>query len=122
MRIHNLYADASGESHFRDLEVEWVEETRSGKVSRRSPATGIIFRQVPPTYDLDWHPAPRRQYIINLDGGVRITASDGESRVIGAGEVLLVEDTTGKGHLSKAVGDTVRHCILVPADYGVSRN
>jgi hypothetical protein len=116
MRIHNLYADASGQSHFRDLEVEWVEETRSGKLSRRLPATGIIFRQVPPTYDLDWHPAPRRQYIINLDAGVRITASDGESRVIGAGEVLLVEDTKGQGHLSKAVGQQIRHCIFVPVE------
>ena len=116
MRIHHLYADASGESHFRDIEVEWAEETCSGKLSRRLPATGIIFRQVPPTYDLDWHPAPRRQYIINLDAGVQITASDGESRVIGAGEVILVEDTTGKGHLSKAVGNRLRHCIFVPID------
>jgi hypothetical protein len=116
MRIHNLYTDAGGDSHFRDIEVEWVEETRAGKLSRRLPASGIIFRQVPPTYDLDWHPAPRRQYIINLDAGVRITASDGESRVIGAGEVILVEDTTGKGHLSKAVDSKLRHCIFVPID------
>jgi hypothetical protein len=116
MRIHNLYADPSGQSHFRDLQVEWVEETRSGKLSRRLPASGIIFRQVPPTYDLDWHPAPRRQYIINLDAGVQITASDGESRVIGAGEVLLVEDTSGKGHLSKAVDKKIRHCIFVPVE------
>ena len=69
-----------------------------------------------PTYDLDWHPAPRRQYIINLDAGVRITASDGESRVIGAGEVILVEDTTGKGHRSQAVDQKIRHCIFVPVD------
>ena len=116
MRIHNLYTDASGQSHFRDINVEWAEETRAGKLSKRLPATGIIFRQVPPTYDLDWHPAPRRQYIINLDAGVQITASDGESRVIGAGEVILVEDTTGKGHLSKAVGGQVRHSIFVPVE------
>jgi hypothetical protein len=116
MRIHNLYVDASGETHFRDLEVEWVEQTRGGRLSQRFPATGIIFREVPLEYDLDWHPAPRRQYIINLDAGVQITASDGESRVIGAGEVLLVEDTTGKGHLSKAVGNQLRHCVYVATD------
>jgi hypothetical protein len=116
MRIHNLYADAKGESHWRDIEVEWVEQTPGGKLSKRLPATGIIFRQVPPSYDLDWHPAPRRQYIINLDAGVQITASDGEARVIGAGEVVLVEDTHGKGHLSKAVGAKLRHCIFVPVE------
>src|SRR6266704_386155 len=84
--------------------------------SKRLPATGIIFREVPPTYDLDWHPAPRRQYIISLDNGVQITASDGESRVIGAGEILLVEDTTGKGHLSKALNERLRNCIFVALD------
>src|SRR5919106_1658223 len=115
MRLHNLYTDASGESHFRDIEVEWVEETRSGKFSKRFPATGIIFRQVPSTYDLDWHPAPRRHYIINLDAGVRITASDGDSRVIGAGEVILVEDTTGKGHLSQGLGQ-MRHSLFIPLE------
>ena len=116
MRIHNLYADAKGETHFRDIEIEWAQETPGGRLSKRLPATGIIFRQVPPVYDLDWHPAPRRQYIINLDAGVRITASDGESRIIGAGEVILVEDTTGKGHLSKAVDGKLRHCIFVAVD------
>ena len=116
MRIHNLYTDASGESHWRDIQVEWVEETRSGKLSKRFPASGIIFREAPATYDLDWHPAPRRQYIINLDAGVQLTASDGESRAIGAGEVILVEDVTGKGHLSQAVEGKVRHCIFVPVD------
>ena len=116
MRIHNLYTDNAGETHFRDIEVEWVEETRGGRLSARLPATGIIFRQVPAEYDLDWHPAPRRQYIINLDAGVELTASDGEKRVIGAGEVILVEDTSGKGHLSKAVENKVRHCIFVPVE------
>jgi len=98
MRIHNLYTDASGQSHFRDIEVEWVEERRGSKLSKRLPANGIIFRETQAEHDIDWHPAPRRQYIINLDAGVKITASDGESRVIGTGEVILVEDTTGKGH------------------------
>jgi hypothetical protein len=116
MRIHNLYVDEHGESHFRDVEVQWVEERNSSKLSARLPANGIIFRETAGDYDLDWHPAPRRQYIINLDGGVRITASDGESRVIGAGEVLLVEDVTGKGHLSKSVGGQMRHSIFVPVE------
>jgi quercetin dioxygenase-like cupin family protein len=116
MRIHNLYVDANGETHFRDIEVTWVEERNFSKISAQQPATGIIFRETSPDYDLDWHPAPRRQYIINLDGAVQITASDGEARTIGAGEVLLVEDTSGKGHLSKSVGGKMRRSIFVPID------
>ena len=116
MRIHNLYTDANGESHFRDLEVEWVEERRGSKLSKRLPATGVIFRQTRAEHSLDWHPAPRRQYIVNLDAGVKITASDGESRVIAAGEVILVEDTTGKGHLSDHVEGKIRHSLFIPIE------
>ena len=116
MKIHRLYTDSKGESHFADMEVEFTEATRAGRLSARLPATGVIFREVPPDYDLDWHPAPRRQYIVNLDAGVQITASDGEARRIGAGEILLVEDTWGKGHLSKAVDAQMRHCIFITLD------
>ena len=75
-----------------------------------------MFGEASPTYDLGWHPAPRRQYVINLDGAMQITASDGEVRTIGTGEVLLVEDTSGKGHLSKAVAGKMRRSIYVPID------
>ena len=93
MRIHNLYEDANGESHFRDIEVDWVEETSTGKLSKRLPATGIMFRETTTDYENSWHRAPRRQYVISLGGGISITASDGETRHIGAGEIVLVEDT-----------------------------
>ena len=75
MRIHNLYVDPNGETHFRDIDVEWKNEGRGGKTSATLPATGIIFRETPGTYDYEWHPAPRRQYIINLDGAVSIQAT-----------------------------------------------
>ena len=46
----------------------------------------------------------------------RIQASDGETRIIGAGEVILVEDTHGKGHCSKAIEGKMRHSIFVPIE------
>ena len=116
MKITRLYVDEQGETHFDDIEVEWAEEGPGGKLSKRVPATGIIFRQVHADYDYDWHNAPRRQYIINLDAGVEITVSDGEKRVIGAGEVFLVEDTHGKGHISRSVNNQLRHSIFVTLD------
>jgi hypothetical protein len=65
MRIHNIYTDASGQSHFRDIKVEWVEERRGSKLSKRPTASGIIFRETQAEHDVDWHPAPRRQCIVN---------------------------------------------------------
>jgi len=116
MRIHNLYEDENGESHWRDIEVEWTEQTIGGPASSRLPASGVIFRQMPTTYDLDWHPAPRRQYIVILDGTVQITASDGEVRILNAGGIALVEDVAGKGHRSKNLSGHPYHTLFVALD------
>ena len=116
MKVHNIYADADGESHFRDVDVAWAHEGLGGRMSERLPATGVIFRETGGDYALDWHNAPRRQYIVNLDAAVEITVSDGEIRVIGPGEVILAEDVTGKGHLSRAVSGQVRRSLFIPVD------
>jgi hypothetical protein len=116
MRIHNLYEDEAGVSHFRDVEVEWDEFRPANKFSARQPASGIVFRETTKDYTVDRHPAPRRQYVINLDAAVHITAGDGETRYIGPGEVVLVEDTAGKGHISKFVGGAMRRSIFVALD------
>src|SRR5438094_10636460 len=53
MRIHNLYTDDKGESHFRDIEVEWIEERRGSKLSKKLPATGVIFRETQAEHNVD---------------------------------------------------------------------
>lgn len=116
MHVHNLYEDDKGESHWRDIEIDWAQEGPEGKTTARMTATGIIFRQTASEHDRPWHPAPRRQFIINLDAGVELVASDGDSRKIGAGEVILVEDVSGKGHLSKSINNQMRHSIFVPIE------
>jgi hypothetical protein len=117
MRIHNLYEDADGESHFRDIEVDWAEETPSGKMSKRLPATGIVFRETTADYKNSWHRAPRRQYVISLAGGISITASDGETRHIAPARSCWSRTPPGKGHVTRSSGDKPRHTIFVPIDW-----
>jgi hypothetical protein len=116
VKIHNIYADENGESHFRDIDVELDKVDEVSAMSKTMPASGVIFRHTQGAYELDWHPAPRRQYIVNLDGPMKITASDGEARTVGPGEIILVEDTTGKGHRTEAVDGKPRHSIQIPID------
>ena len=54
---------------------------------------------------MDWHPAPHRQYVICLSGGVEIGLGDGTTHHFGPGDARLVEDTTGQGHTTKWTGD-----------------
>jgi len=115
MRIHSLFADASGETHFRTLEIELAEIGPDGATSKLFPAKGIIFRTTPGDWFFNWHRATRKQYVVNLDASHQVTASDGETRIIGAGEIYLVEDLYGKGHLSRGLGQ-FRHSLLIPTE------
>ena len=65
----------------------------------------LFFSGAPSGWHGDWHPAPRRQFSCNLAGEVEVTASDGETRLFLPGDVLLLEDTTGKGHKTKVTSE-----------------
>lgn len=114
MRYFRIYADQNGESHFEDIEVEPDQTSRGSELSALIPATGLIFRRSPADQFIDWHPAPCRQFVITLSGRAKIEASDGEIRQIGPGTVMLADDTTGKGHITRGVGTEERISIFVP--------
>ena len=40
--------------------------------------------------------------------------TSGDKRRFAAGEVVLVEDTTGTGHRTRAVSDGVRRSLFIP--------
>ena len=115
MRVTRLFTGDDNRSHFEDIEID-IAPLRSSLVSELIPATGVIFRQTGGDYDLDFHNAPRRQYIVNLRGSVEITVGSGEKRVFGPGEVILAEDTEGQGHISRAVNGGVRHSLFITLD------
>jgi hypothetical protein len=116
MKIVRIYTGSDGESHFEDLVLDFVPEGLVGALTPLQAATGIRFRETGPEYDYDWHTAPRRQYVINLSGGVEIEVGDGSSRRLGPGDVLLAEDVTGRGHKSRAIGTETRRSIFVTLD------
>ena len=116
MRITRLYSGDDGESHFEDVELKLDARGIAGRMSELEGATGILFRETDGSYDLDFHNAPRRQYIINLEGAVEIETGDGTKRVFGPGDIILAEDLTGRGHISRAVGGQARSSIFVTLD------
>lgn len=116
MKITRLYTGDDMESHFEDVVIELEDAGDIGLLSEKLNATGIIFRRTEPTYDYDWHNAPQRQYIIMLDGSVDVEVGDGSKRRFSTGEVLLVEDVTGRGHKSRAVNNEARTSIFVTID------
>jgi hypothetical protein len=116
MKITRLYTGDDGESHFEDIDIPLRDAGEIGRLSELQPTTGIIFRETGADYDYDWHTAPRRQYIILLDNGVDITIGDGTTRRFEVGEILLVEDTTGRGHITRTINNQPRRSIFVTLD------
>ncbi len=117
MRITRVYADERGDSHFGERDVELRDAGPIGHLSDAIAATAVIFRHNDAGYDYDWHVAPRRQYVVLLDGSpIEIETSDGDRRTFGLGEVLLLEDTTGKGHRSRHLEPRERRSLFIALD------
>ena len=112
MTYTRIYADKNGETHFEDVTVH-MTDSRHARLSEMIAAKGVIFR-LTKDYFVDWHPAPRRQFVVNLSGEVEIVASDGEKRVLGPGTILLADDVGSKGHTSRGLGTTERLSLFIP--------
>jgi len=112
-QVTRIYSDSNGDSRFEDVEIPLNESGNIGNLSDAVATNGIIFREVEPSYDWNFHNAPQKQYIILLDGEIEIETSLREKRIFKAGEVLLVEDTTGKGHKTRNVQPKKRKSIFI---------
>lgn len=113
MRITRVYTAPDGASHFEDVDVPLRDAGEIGRLSEPHPARQVIFRENDPDYDYDWHTAPARQYIVLLDGAIEIEVSGGEKRRFGGGDVLLMEDTTGRGHRTRTVDGRARRSLFI---------
>lgn len=113
MHYTRIYSDANGESHFEVVEIQLKDNGHLGFVSEVMKAKAIQFRENPADYYWDFHNAPARQFILLLDGEIEITTSLGEKRQFTAGDILLVEDTEGKGHRTENVKKEKRKSIFI---------
>ena len=109
MGLYRLYTGADGESHVEELKLADHPELKDSQA-----ATGISMQEFPAKQFLDWHPAPRRQWVIILSGELEIGLGDGTLRRFGPGDARLVEDTAGRGHTTRTIGDGPCLTAVVP--------
>ena len=114
--IVRIFTGADGQSHMEDVAVALEDFGMSGQISELWPGRGVQFRTVEGDYQLDFHTAPRRQLVVNLAGSVEIEVGDGTKRVLGPGSILLAEDMTGQGHISRNVNGEARSCLFIHLD------
>ncbi len=109
MGTYRLYTGGDGESH-----IDPVDLSQTPQWTQAQEATTITFREAKVGNFQDWHPAPRRQYIMIISGQLEIGLSDGSKHVFGPGDARLVEDTTGKGHTTATHGNVPCVTAVIP--------
>jgi len=118
MRYRRLFSDEQGESHFDEVQIEfastdYVAGAAPLKLSPALDATQYSFMNAPAGWTSDWHPSSARNLFVVLSGAWEVTASDGETRRFKTGDVLLVEDTTGKGHASRVTSEESSLAVMI---------
>lgn len=105
MGTYRIYTGDDGQSRWEEIDLSSTPAWTSN-----IPTTHVVFREDPVGKFQDWHPAPRRQFVIILSGQLEIGFGDGTKKVFGAGDARLVEDVTGQGHTTGVYGNAP--CVL----------
>jgi quercetin dioxygenase-like cupin family protein len=111
--VTRLYTGPDGQTHVEDMELKFTGDP-SNQVSQLLKVTGAEIHRAPAGRVNDWHTAPRRQYVITLSGRGEIEITGGRKISLEPGHIELAEDTTGKGHITRAVGSEDRVTIQLP--------
>jgi quercetin dioxygenase-like cupin family protein len=109
----HLYTGSDGQTHAEEMEAKFSAGSRN-EVFKLINSTGAELHRAAPGTVIDWHTAPRRQYVITLSGQGELEVSGGEKIHVGPGHIDLVEDTTGKGHITRVTGTEDRITLQLP--------
>jgi hypothetical protein len=111
-KVVRIYATADGGSRVEELTIS--PDAKPIDITRM---TASVYRgsgaRAP-----DWHTAPRKQFAINMTGELEVELTDGTRRRIGS-DLVYLEDLTGKGHVTRALGPITNVFLHVPEDFDV---
>jgi len=118
MDLVEIYGDAAGETHLRpttiDFEIRnFAPPSQPVRVSAEIPSASSVFVVAPPGWDKGFHPTPRKQLAVLLDGHIRISVSDGDTVEMKPGDTFLLNDRDSKGHLTEVQGARDASFLLV---------
>jgi mannose-6-phosphate isomerase-like protein (cupin superfamily) len=99
--IQLLYTGPDGQAYAKDIDLP----AESNGVVNLLPVNAVEIHRTRPGFSVGWHVEKRRQYLITLSGRGQIDIADGKKIILKPGSILLVENGTGKGHMTRVVGN-----------------
>jgi uncharacterized cupin superfamily protein len=113
MKLTRLFTGSDLQSHFQETEIELLDAP-IGKITAGIKSGEIIFGEIEDVQEISWHNPPCKQYVIMLKGAMEIEVGDGTRRIFREGDILLSEDTTGQGHITRAASEGIRRYLVIP--------
>lgn len=115
----HLYSDAQGVSHFKDETLPFKVLGQPGMANPPAAATldgakGASLLLLHAGQVEDWHKAPGKQFLVVVEGASQVTAGDGTVKEFHLGDIVLMDDTAGKGHITKNLGTTDHIALVIP--------
>ena len=101
-----------GQSHFEDGTLAYVESESGILFTEEIALTAFQFVLALGDLSYDFHNAPQRQIVLPLTDGIEGENGDGSRKQAPPGGVYFGEDTTGQGHITRALDGTVRFSIF----------
>jgi hypothetical protein len=104
IRVTRVYSGTDGQSHAEEIDVKLGAADKLGlEQSEAVKASSTNFARFPADFFEDWHRAHARRYVITLNGRGEAEIAGGQKIAMEPGRVVLFEDMTGKGHISRAL-------------------
>ena len=114
IKVTRIFTGSDNQTHAYEYEMPLGPLAGATELSEVFDVSNVQFRRTSSEYFIDWHNAPRRQYVITLSGESEVELGDGTKIRLYPGHILLAEDTDGQGHISRAVGTEDRISLFIP--------
>jgi len=127
--VTRIFTGPDGLAHAEDIELKLnargvsdMLKATGAEFSVRAPTPGAKAGNTGATSENapEWHTGPARQFVITLSGSSEVEVSGGVHVVAGPGHINLIEDTTGKGHITRNFGPDDRIALTIPLADGVA--
>lgn len=114
--LTRFFTGSDGQSHAEKTEVKLRPYARRAGLdeSELLKVAGAQFLRWPSGHVWDWHNPSQRQYVITVSGRGEVELAGGQKIVLTPGQIVLAEDVTGKGHVTRSTGSEDLVLLLIP--------
>lgn len=114
IKVTRIFTGPEGTTLAEEYEVPLGAPSGATELAEPIDVTSLQFRRTSTDYFIDWHTAPRKQFVITLSGESEVEIGDGTKIRLHPGHILLAEDVTGQGHISRSIGTEDRISLFLP--------